>query len=163
MLAVSAPVVRKAYSDEYWDELYERARPVLYRTAAFVLPPEEAEEVVQEAFERALRTVAFRTSTREPVAWLRTIVGRIAVDRLRRRQVWARVRGLLVPEASANDSGSEIRDALRRLPPRQRVALVLRYYQDASYAEIAEALAIQADSVGPLLTRARGALQEALR
>jgi RNA polymerase sigma-70 factor (ECF subfamily) len=155
------PFVSESFSEAYWDELYERARPVLYRTAAFLLPPGEAEEVVQEAFERALRTAAFRTSTREPVAWLQTVVGRIAVDRLRRRQIWERVRSLLVPTA-ADEGGSEIRDALRSLPPRQRVALVMRYYQEASYVEIAEALPIQADSVGPLITRAKEALREAL-
>lgn len=160
---MTLPFARESYSDAYWDDLYERAWPVLYRTAAFLLPEEEAEEVVQEAFERALRAAAFRMSTREPIAWLRTAVGRIAVDRLRRRRVWERVRSLLVPAAAGNDGRSEIRDALRRLPPRQRVALVLRYYQEASYAEIAEALAIQAESVGPLLTRAKAALQEALR
>jgi RNA polymerase sigma-70 factor, ECF subfamily len=163
MRIVTVPIVRESYSDAYWDELYERARPVLYRTAAFLLPAEEAEEVVQESFERALRTTTFRTSTREPVAWLRTAVGRIALDRLRRKQVWERVRALLVPEAVTNESASEIRDALRRLPPRQRVALVLRYYQEASYVDIAEALTIQADSVGPLLTRAKAALRDALR
>jgi RNA polymerase sigma factor (sigma-70 family) len=52
--------------------------------------------------------------------------------------------------------------ALRRLGPRPRVAIVLRYYQDASYDEIATALAVAPSSVGPLLTRARAELREAL-
>lgn len=145
----------------YWDELFERAWPVLYRTAAFLLPPAEAEDVVQEAFERSLRVKTFPRDTLEPVAWLRTVVARIAVDRLRRRRVWERVRWFLLPDASTTQ-WAELRDALRRLPPRQRVALVLRYYQDAPYAEIAEALSIRTESVGPLLARAKQALRDAL-
>lgn len=159
---MNSPLSRVGEIDAYWDELYERARPVLYRTAAFLLPPDEAEEVVQEAFERALRAESFRTTTREPVAWLRAVVGRIAVDRLRRRRLWERTRSFLVSEPVAVDSDRELRDALRRLPPRQRVALVLRYYQDAAYDEIAVALSIQPDTVGPLLTRAKQALRKAL-
>lgn len=158
---MTAPLTRRLESEAYWDELYGRSWPVLYRTAAFLLPAEEAEEVVQEAFERALRRDDFRTSTLEPVAWLRTVVGRIAVDRLRRRRVWEGIRSFLVP-TPAREEGSELRDALRRLPARQRVALVLRFYQDASYAEIAAALSVRPESVGPLLTRAKAALQEAL-
>lgn len=162
MHVVSSPVPQEEASEAYWDALYERARPVLYRTAAFLLPPEEAEEVVQEAFERALGAEAFRTRTLEPVAWLRTVVGRIAVDRLRRKQLWERTQWLFVSEPPI-ELGSEVRDALRRLPARQRVALVLRFYQDAPYEEIAEALSIRTDSVGPLLARAKQALQEALK
>lgn len=161
MQVVSPPLPRQRETEAYWDDLYASARPALYRTAAFLLPADEAEEVVQEAFERALRSEAFRSRTLEPVAWLRTVVGRIAVDRLRRRRLWERTRSLLVREPPT-EPGTELRDALRRLPARQRVALVLRYYQEAPYEEIAEALAIRTDSVGPLLARAKQALQEAL-
>jgi len=48
------------------------------------------------------------------------------------------------------------------LPPRDRVALVLRYYEDASYEEISSALGIATASVGPVLTRARAKVREAL-
>jgi DNA-directed RNA polymerase specialized sigma24 family protein len=42
------------------------------------------------------------------------------------------------------------------------VALILRYYEDATYEEIADSLDIAASSVGPLLTRARLKIREAL-
>jgi DNA-directed RNA polymerase specialized sigma24 family protein len=41
--------------------------------------------------------------------------------------------------------------------------VVLRYYHDAPYSEIAAALEIDQESVGPLLTRARAAMRDALR
>ena len=155
------PTAGAVGADGYLDELYLRARSALYRTAALLLPPDEAEDVVQEAFERAFKIKGFEAQTAEPVAWLRKVVGRIAVDRLRRRKLWERIRTILILEPQTEPS-TDLRDALRRLPPRQRVALVLRYYQDASHAEIAEALSIGTDSVGPLLARAKRALREAL-
>ena len=45
----------------------------------------EAEEVVQEAFERAMRENDFFERIHEPMAWLRTVTARIALGRLRRR------------------------------------------------------------------------------
>ena len=45
----------------------------------------DAEELVHEAFERAMRKAAFFDEVREPVAWLRTVCARQALGRLRRR------------------------------------------------------------------------------
>lgn len=56
----------------------------------------------------------------------------------------------------------EMAEALARLSDRQRVAVVLRYYEDLSEAQIAAALDCRVGSVGPLLTRARAALREEL-
>jgi RNA polymerase sigma-70 factor (ECF subfamily) len=161
MRTMTVPVSEQR-DEAYWDDLYARAHAVLYRTAALLVSPAEAEEVVQEAFERALHVADFGESTREPVAWLRTVVGRIALDRLRRGRLWERARALLAA-TPVPDPDVPLRDALQRLPARQRVALVLRYYQDAPYEEIAEALSIQAESVGPLLSRAKQSLREALQ
>ena len=52
--------------------------------------------------------------------------------------------------------------ASQSIVARDRVALVLRYYQDASYEEIGDALGIAPASVGPLLSRARAKVREAL-
>ena len=151
-----------ASGDGYWDDVYARSRPVLFRTAAFLLPMDEAEEVVQDAFERALRIVDFREAVESPIAWLRTTTVRLAVDRLRRRALWERVRHLVVPWTSTDARSSELREALGCLPAKQRAALVMRYYNDAPYAEIAAAVGIRPESVGPLLTRAKRALAEVL-
>jgi RNA polymerase sigma factor (sigma-70 family) len=122
----------------------------------------DAEEVVQETFERALRQQNFLDEVREPVAWLRTVAARQALARLRRRRLWE---GLRLREPGFSREPWERIDlavALRRLSPRDRVAVVLRYYQDASYAEIADATGTAAASVGPILTRARTRMREAL-
>ena len=55
-----------------------------------------------------------------------------------------------------------MREALAKLPSRSRMALVLRYYTEMSYDEIAESLGLRRNFVGVVLLRARHQLREAL-
>ncbi|MBI2983076.1 MAG: RNA polymerase sigma factor [Chloroflexi bacterium] len=127
-------------------------------------PAGQAEDVVQDAFERAMREPDFFGRVREPLAWLRTVSTRLALGRLRRRALLDRaLRFIGRPDHRVDPQRSDLEAALQRLPPKQRAAVVLRYYQDAPYSEIASALDVDQESVGPLLTRARAALREALR
>jgi RNA polymerase sigma factor (sigma-70 family) len=148
--------------DPRWASLYAVSRPRLYRAAAFLVGADEAEEVVQDAFERAIRDRDFFTTVREPEAWLRTAVVRLAVSRLRRRQVWQRIRAALVPEPPHADVRVDLRRAIDRLGPTQRGAIVLRYYFDASHAEIAQAIGVSEASVGRILARAKETLRRDL-
>ena len=153
-----------AAHDARWQALYAACRPTLYRTAALLVGEDDAEEVVQDAFERAMREPGFFTKVREPLAWLRTVTTRAALGRLRRRSLADRVGRLFGrTDRQLDATRTDLEAALGRLPPQQRAAVVLRYYQDAPYAEIASALGIAPDSVGPLLSRARSALREALK
>lgn len=122
----------------------------------------EAEEVVQEAFERAMRDDDFFERIREPIAWLRTVTARLALGRLRRRRVLGRLR--LRPGSNGVEpwERAELAIALGRLESRERVAVVMRYFVEASYEEIAEAVGVAPSSVGPLLTRVRARLREDL-
>lgn len=117
--------------------------------------------MVQDAFERAMRQADFFQEVAEPRAWLRTVVVRLAVSRLRRRAVWERVRGLLSPPSDGVPA-LELRVALRRLPPRQRGAIVLRYWFGADTQEIAAATGLRPGSVARTLARAREALRREL-
>lgn len=150
--------------DARWQALYTACRPTLYRSAALLVGEAEAEEVVQDAFERAMREPDFFGRVREPLAWLRTVSTRVALARLRRRSLWEGAQRLLGrADHSPDASRVDVEAALRRLPPKQRAAVVLRYYHDAPYSEIAAALDMDEASVGPLLTRARAALKQSLR
>lgn len=122
----------------------------------------EAEEVVQEAFERAMREPAFFDRISEPAAWLRTVTARCALGRLRRRRVFERLHLRPAPAGIEPWERVDLAIALGRLPAPERVAVVLRYFADASYDEIGDALGVASSSVGPLLTRARTHLREAL-
>ncbi|MDE3112708.1 MAG: RNA polymerase sigma factor [Chloroflexota bacterium] len=151
-------------ADPRWQALYAACRPALYRSAALLVGEAEAEEVVQDAFERAMRERDFFTKVRDPVAWLRTVSTRAALGRLRRRALFDRALSIVGRQDHQVDPlRTDLEAALARLPAKQRAAVVLRYYHDAPYAEIASALEIDVESVGPLLTRARAALRESLK
>ncbi len=153
-----------AAADARWQALYTACRPTLYRSAALLVGEGEAEEVVQDTFERAMREPDFFGRVRDPLAWLRTVTTRAALGRLRRRALLERAQRFLGRRDHHIDPGrTDLEAALQRLPAKQRAAIVLRYYHDAPYSEIASALEIEAESVGPLLTRARAALRDALK
>src|SRR5439155_22764565 len=108
-------------------------------------------EVVQETFERAMRSRNFFDEVREPVAWLRTVCARQALGRLRRRRARERIRvRLTVVESSEPWEQAELAIAMRRLPARDRVALVLRYYEAACLDEISVALGSAPACAGPV-------------
>ena len=146
--------------DPRWEQLYAECRPPLYRAAAFLVGNAEGEEVVQDAFERAMRQANFFDEVREPLAWLRRVVMRLAISRLRRREVWERIRLLLDQHEPKSDP--DLETAIKRLPATQRGAVVLRYYFDAEYSEIASALGMSEASVSTTLSRARAALRKDL-
>ncbi len=153
-----------AAHDARWQALYAACRPALYRSAALLVGEAEAEEVVQDAFERGMRDRDFFAKVQDPVAWLRTVATRAALGRLRRRALLERAQRLLGRQDHQVDPRrTDILAALARLPAKQRAAVVLRYYHDAPYSEIADALQIDVQSVGPLLSRARAAMRITLK
>jgi RNA polymerase sigma-70 factor (ECF subfamily) len=111
-----------------------------------------------------MREPDFFGRVRDPLAWLRTVSTRVALGRLRRRALWDKAQELIGRGDHAADSHrADITAALARLPAKQRAAVVLRYYHDAPYSEIATTLEMDEASVGPLLTRARAALKARLQ
>ncbi|TMC48934.1 MAG: sigma-70 family RNA polymerase sigma factor [Chloroflexi bacterium] len=146
--------------DLRWERLYAEWRAPLYRAAVVLVGPAEGEEVVQDAFERGMRTEHFFDEVREPFPWLRQVVVRLALSRLRRRALWERARLLL--DGHQASAYPDIAWALRRLAPTQRGAVVLRYYFRADYAEIAETLGLSQASVAKTLARAKAALRRDL-
>ena len=149
--------------DPRWEQIYAECRPPLYRVAAFLVGDAEGEEIVQDAFERAMRQKDFFNEVAQPLAWLRTVVVRLAVSRLRRRAVWDRIFPLLERRDQMQASTDpDLEAAIRRLPPQQRGAIVLRYYFGADYAEIASTLRLSEASIGKTLSRARAVLKEDL-
>jgi len=108
-------------------------------------------------------------------AWLYTVAANHCWDTLRRRRVRQDlesedVEGLplkhpdpnQLEQLMAQQSREELRGALAEMPPRARLALVLRYYAEMSYDEIAETLGVRRAFVGVLLLRARHQLREIL-
>ena len=138
----------------------ERYAPFRRAVAAIVGGEERAHDAVQEGFAKALaKRRQFRGGSLE--AWIWRVVVRQALD-LRERPVTA-----LEEELDAglfvSDRDPELADAIRRLPPRRRLIVFLRYYGDLSYEQIAELLGISAGTVGASLSQAHDELRAELQ
>jgi RNA polymerase sigma factor (sigma-70 family) len=66
------------------------------------------------------------------------------------------------PELPQPQRDPELASALRRLPPRRRLIVFLRYFGDFSYAEIAEACDVSEGTVAAALAQARAELRASL-
>lgn len=147
--------------------LYTDQFASLVRLAALLVgSPAAAEDVVQEAF--AKLHGRFRRVD-EPRAWLRVAV--VNASRNERRRL-GRLRRHLAGQAGRSDAAvagpppepadAALLAALRRLPDRQRAAVVLRYYVGLPEAEIAAALGIRPGTVKSRLHRALAQLRAEL-
>jgi RNA polymerase sigma-70 factor (sigma-E family) len=136
---------------------------------ADLLGADDAENVVQEAF---LRLHAARSRLRDAVAahaYLRRIVINLTRTRVRHLQM-ARTRGPLPdppadgPEdlAVSRSDGPIVVQALHRLAPRYREALVLRYWMSLPEKEIARLMGVSAGTVKSHLSRGLDALRTLL-
>jgi RNA polymerase sigma factor (sigma-70 family) len=128
---------------------------------AFLLTRDSAgaEDIAQEALSRMQ---AGFEQIRSPSAYLRTVIvnlcRRTARDHARQRTTRER---LGVPE-SPSDAPLELIDVIDRLPRRQKVVVVLRYYEDMTEVEIADALRCRPGTVKSLSARALATLRREL-
>ncbi len=118
-----------------------------------------AEEIVMEAFVRSL--AKWRT-VREPSAYVRRTVVRLSSNRRRRAFLERRQSFTREPVTKPGEPVDHVLAAVRALPPRQRAAVVLRYWEDMSEADIASALGCAPGTVKSQLAKARVALEAAL-
>jgi len=150
-----------AFEDRF-DELWAAAYRVAFRMLG---DREDAADVAQEAVAR----VALRWERVEdhPAALAAKIAAGRAIDLWRRRQRARRAgRGgpstLDSPGEAVVDDRAELVVALRRLPPRQRDAVVLRYLADLSESDTARALGCSPGTVKQHTSRGLGSLRSAL-
>jgi len=148
-------------------EVYERSAPAGFRLA-YLLTGDRAlaEDLVQEAF---LRFVGRLHHLREPEAfdaYLRRTIVNLSKDVFRRRAI---ERSYLERHTTEFREGHTDRDvaayesrrtALLSLPPRQRAAIVLRYYEDLQESEIAGVLQCRPATVRSLVARGLEALRK---
>jgi RNA polymerase sigma-70 factor (ECF subfamily) len=114
-----------------------------------------AEEATAEAFARA---VASQQQLRDPLAWIYRVAFRVAIDELRRD----RRRGALTDAPAAPPDLAGLMDALRKLSPKQRAAIVLRHVLDLDVDEVAKRMGVAAPTVRVHLHRGRARLRELL-
>jgi RNA polymerase sigma-70 factor (sigma-E family) len=118
-----------------------------------------AEEIVQDAFVQLYRNWS---SIEYPLTYARIAVVNGCRSHGRRRAVELR-HPPSRPEPVVMDAGAiAVRDALQVLTPRQRAAIVLRYFDDLSEAQIADVLDCRPGTVKSLLSRSKETLKGVL-
>jgi len=160
--------------------LMERHYRRLFRLClGYLRNPEDALDVVQEAFVKAFLNAGRWDGSIEAGPWLSRVAVNLSIDRWRRNRRRQITFAPLVEDDHAStlathgpgpDQGvvrRERRDrldrALARLPARQRAVVVLRHYQDMSLEEIAQTLGMRLGTVKSSLHRALGRMRDTLR
>jgi RNA polymerase sigma factor (sigma-70 family) len=151
------PAVPTSSMDAELTVLYREHAPRLIRVAAAItLNGSLAEDVTHDAFVGLQRR--FGTVDR-PVAYLQRSVVNLSLKVLRRRKIAVRYQ-TPADAVSLEPEIEEAWEAVVRLPPRQRVVVALRYWNDLSEAEIADYLGWPAGTVKSTLHRALKRLKE---
>jgi len=159
-------------------EIYRRYVRRVFGLCRYMLDsPESAEDVTGEVFLKLQRLIESYDGSIPFPRWLLRVAGNQCIDALRRRhrgrQVIVEVEDATVIEAPSSDLSplgavirteerAQVRDAIARLPLNYRVPLVLRYYSELSYDEIAQQLNLKRNYVAALIFRARQELRRKL-
>lgn len=137
--------------------------------------PEAAEDAAQDTFLKAYQNLNRYDRERPFPTWLLSIAAHHCIDKLRRRRfvsfsIDEDEEGQTdIPDRSAPDPETEtekkqmreqMQGLLQKLDPVDRAAVVMRYWNDASEVEIAQALKLTVPAVKSRLHRARRALAE---
>jgi len=166
----------RAGDTQAWGDLYRDYAPAIFRFCRRAMPTrEDAEDATMEIFMKLSEKLAQFDPSRSFTAWLYKVAANHCWDMLRRRKARhdkdtedVTELPLEAPEPNQLEklieerTGEEVRKALDKLGARARMALVMRYYSDMSYDEIADALGVRRPFVGVVLLRARHELRQAL-
>lgn len=159
-----------------FEQIFRHYQVSLYNWARhLVKDPDEAEDVVQQAFIKAFRALS---KMREPGAleyWLKRIVYTTSMDHLRKRKRRAetswddKLRHHNLPargpesEVLYQEQLDMVEVALQQLPERYRAYILLREFEGKTYDEIGEIMGDPTTTVRVVLFRARERLREILR
>jgi RNA polymerase sigma-70 factor (ECF subfamily) len=166
----------RAGDPEAWGELYGQYAPAIFRFCRRALPTrEDAEDATTEIFMKVRQKLGTYDSSRPFTAWLYKVASNHCWDLLRRRRIRQDLEtGDLetlplehpdpdqLEQLQTEHDSKQVRAGLAKMPDRARMALVLRYYSDMSYDEIADTLGVRRAFVGVLLLRARHQLRDIL-
>jgi RNA polymerase sigma-70 factor (ECF subfamily) len=159
----SEPRIAVHHDPPSFDEVYAaHYADLTVQLYAYFGDRQEAHDVVQEAFYRALIRWNSLTGYDDPVAWIRRVAWNLAVSRWRRaRTALSFLRRQPRAEPRADGPGPErvaLVTALATLPDTQRRAVVLHYMADLPVAEIAQREGVAVGTVKSWLHRGRAAL-----
>lgn len=159
-----------------FDDLFERYRNKLFFYLRHLVGgKEEAEDLLQNVFVKAYQKFETFDARRTFSSWIYRIAHNEAVNYLKRKSrktffSWEDIVSVKDQlESSSKERNPEeewireevrleVTSALKKVPEKYREVLILRYYLDHSYEEIAEIISKPTNTVGTLLSRAKNRL-----
>jgi RNA polymerase sigma-70 factor, ECF subfamily len=164
---------------EALEEIYRRYIQRVFGLCRYMLDSREsAEDAASEVFLKLQHSIDNYDGSIPFPRWLLRITGNQCVDALRRRQRGRKVivevedEAAVVEPASSEPSPlgaiiskqerAQVRDTIARLPENYRVPLVLRYYSELSYDEIAQQLGLEKNYVAALIFRGKQEMRRRL-
>lgn len=158
----------KAEQDGFAAVFHEHHAAAVRLAYLLVSDADQAQDVVADAFVKVYRQWR-KDRVRDVGAYIRRAVANEANSRLRRRYLerfWAQhrsgdARGVRRVDDHTADS-DEVWSGLQRLPEKQRIAIVLRYFEDLPEAETAEVLGVSVGTVKSQVSRGLSRLEELL-
>ena len=145
------------------EELIDLHQNAIYRAALSVTGnTHDAEDCVQEAYLKYLQRAPRVTDARSARAWLMRVAVNAAFDRIRERTRHP-TEELLDVYPAPDDGTGELMEAIAALPPEQRAAVHLFYYEGYRTEEIAGILRRRPGTVRSDLSRARETLRRMLK
>jgi RNA polymerase sigma-70 factor (sigma-E family) len=155
--------------DQSFAEFVTARGTALLRTASLLCGAhQDAEDILQSALEKAYRHWGRLDPDTDPEPYVRRILVNLVISRSRRWRVLREINMARPPErpAASATHAVELRgtlmEELRRLGPRQRAVLVLRFWEDLSEAETARVLGCSVGTVKSQASRGLARLRERL-
>lgn len=164
-----------------FQELVEIHQSAVIGTVAKMLgSPSEAEDIAQQVFVRVWKSAKRYKPQAKFTTWLFTITRNLVFNEVRRRQRKPTVsveereeeshqvvedKATVTPDQDVLQAELEsaIDKAIESLPEKQRIAVILRRYEEMPYEEIGKVISMSVPAVKSLLFRARSQLKEALQ
>ena len=161
-------------------ELVERHQILVLGTVARMLGSNsDVEDIGQQVFVRVWKSAGRYVARAKFTTWLLKITRNLVFNELRRskrrshiplqtdsdaEELPLREEGVSTPDAAAleNELQKAIDEAIAQLPETQRMAVILRRYEEMSYEQIADVLDLSVPAVKSVLFRARTELRERL-
>ena len=162
------------------EELIERHQSLVLGTVARMLGSNsDVDDIAQQVFVRVWKSAGRYVARAKFTTWLLKITRNLVFNELRRAKRRAHVpiqadpeaeelplrdEGVSTPDAAAleNELHRAIDDAIAQLPETQRMAVILRRYEEMTYEQIADVLDLSVPAVKSVLFRARTELRERL-
>jgi RNA polymerase sigma-70 factor, ECF subfamily len=169
----------RGHDAEAFGEVYRFYARRVFGLCRYMLDSREsAEDATSEVFLKLQRSIQSYDGSVPFLKWLLRVAGNQCIDTLRHRQRGQRVIVEVENQAAAIEASSsepsplsavisteeraQVRDTIARLPQNYRVPLVLRYYGELSYDEIARQLGVERNHVATLIFRAKRELRRRL-